>query len=201
MVKQSRRQVKKRSMRRRTAKKRVMKRRTMKGGAYQGVGKTYNRFKDGTDQILYKLNSKQYGEFIIYTLDFTDSNATFPGIPDFLIKKKYKSVFKSAFNVTQQDSIAIIDELIEKLFNGGIAGVKQRKIVLRDNNDGTVNIILLQGDQEQFNRLITRGPIYKDMFEGFLMGLGDEIMPEGDSKPVEPSRFSRFKSMFSSNNQ
>jgi hypothetical protein len=187
-------------MRRRTMKKRVMKRRTVKGGAYQGVGKTYNRFKDGTDQILYKLISEQDDEYIKYTLDFTASTATFTGIPDILIKKKYKSVFKSAFNVTQQNSIAIIDELIEKLFIGGIAGVKQRKIVLTDQKDGNVNIKLLQGDNEQFNSVIARGPIYNDMFEGFLMGLGDEIMPEGDSKPVEPSRFSRFKSMFGSNN-
>jgi hypothetical protein len=188
-------------MRRRTAKKRVMKRRPVKGGAYEGPGKIYNRFKDGTDQILYKLTSEKVDNYTKYTLDFTASNATYTAIPDIVIKKKYKSVFKSAFNVKDPNSIAKIDELIENLFIGGITnGVKRRKIVLTDQMDGNVTIQLFEGSDEKFNAVIRRGPVYTDLFEGFLMGLGDDIMPEGQSKPVEPSRFSRIRSFFGSPN-
>jgi hypothetical protein len=188
-------------MRRRTAKKRVMKRQTVKGGAYQGVGNTYNRFKDGTEQILYKLTSEKEGNYTRYILDFTASTATFTGIPDLVIKKKYKSVFTSAFNVTDQGSIANIDNLIENLFIGGITnGVKRRKIVLTDQMDGNVIIQLLEGADEKFNAVIKKDSPNNDMFDGFLRGLGDEIMLEGQSKPVKPSRFSNISSFFGSRN-
>ena len=180
MVKQSRREVKKRSMRRRTAKKRVMKRRTMKGGVYEGVGEYY-RYKE-LPQVVYELTSKDDGTGnIIYKLNFKNSTAKFTGIPDWAIKSKYKDIFKAAFKVTSNSSKVLIDDIIDKLFNNGIAGVKTRQLEITDMAENTfVTIKLFENESEIHSVSVEKGST-NVKFEEFLKSLGDEIMPKRKS--------------------
>ena len=183
MVKLSRRQVKKRSLKRRTAKKRVMKRRVMKGGLYTDFG-TYNRYNtkyvEGkeTPQIVYELTSRDDGTGnTVYNLNFKKSNATFTGIPDLAIKFKYKNIFKTAFKVTSSSSKKLIDEMIEKLFEGGIPGVKTRQLEITDMAENTfVSIKILEGESEIHSVSLEKGST-DVKFKDFLTSLGDEIMP------------------------
>lgn len=191
MVKQSRRQVKKRSLRRRTAKKRVMKRRAMKGGVYEGPGnqvignKTYNRM-DGKN-VLYELTTYSDGNGkITYTLDFTKSTADFRWTPDPIIKYKYKDIFKTAFKVTSSASKDAIDRIIDNLFHGGLASVKNRQLEITDkvgNIVGTIKLIENGKEIDSVNFEKGSGDV---KFEDFLKSLKDEIMPAPAAPVVLP---------------
>lgn len=184
MVKQSRRQVglKKRSMRRRTAKKRVMKRRTMKGGVYNDVG-TYYRFKE-LPQVLYELTSeKDINGNMTYTLKFNKSNIVSIKkfgitVPDSLIIKTYKDTFIKAFDVRDDNSKTNIEELMNKLFAGGIEGAKTRKLVISEKNgEKFVTIQLVENDGTTLLHKLVDKSDTNIKFPDFLKSLGDMIMP------------------------
>ena len=156
----------------------------MKGGLYAGFG-TYNRYKttyvEGkeTPQIVYELTSRDDGTGnTVYNLNFEKSNATFTGYPDWMIKGKYKDIFKAAFKVTSSSSKTLIDEIINKLFDGGIAGVKRRQLEVTDMAKNTfVSIKILEGGSEIHSVSFEKGST-DVKFEEFLTSLGDEIMPK-----------------------
>lgn len=181
MVKLSRRQVKKRSLRRRTAKKRVMKRRAMKGGAYNDVG-TYYRFKE-LPEVLYELTSeKDTDGNMTYTLKFNKSNIVSIKkfgitVPDSLIIKTYKDTFIKAFDVRDDISKTNIEELMNKLFAGGVEGAKTRKLVITEkNNEKFVTIQLVENDGTTLHKLVDKSDT-NIKFPDFLKSLGDMIMP------------------------
>jgi hypothetical protein len=181
MVKQSRRQVKKRSLRRRTAKKRVMKRRAMKGGVYDGDG-TYYRLKE-LPQVLYELTSeKDINGNMTFTLNFNKSNTVSIKkfgitVPDSLIIKTYKDAFIKAFDVRDDNSKTNIEQLMNKLFAGGIEGAKTRKLVISEKNgEKIVTIQLVENDGSTLHKLVDKSDA-NIKFPDFLKSLGDMIMP------------------------
>jgi hypothetical protein len=180
MVKQSRRQVKKRSLRRRTAKKRVMKRRAVKGGAYtepttDGVPAIFMRRALGSN--LYKLTSIKQGDTIRHELDFSAYNGgRFTDL--FISAGKYIDILIEGLAVTQDVDKANIKSLITKLFEGGIEKVKQRKLIITEpligNGSATIEIT-------DSNNPITNGKVIiqtpRQRFFNFLKTKKDEIMP------------------------
>lgn len=204
MVKQSRRQVKKRSLRRRTAKKRVMKRRAMKGGEYVeptelNVEANFNRKVDET--TLYKLTSKKIQEKdrqnnditkIQYTLDFSVYNGgMFMNM--FIRPGVYIDALIKGLNVKQDVDKANIEALINKLFEGGIDMVKQRKLVItepalpesgsaKQPNKMSATIEITGVNIAPNTKVIIQTPNAR--FASFLTELGDGIMP---ITPITPA--------------
>lgn len=187
MVKQSRRQVKKRSLRRRT----------VKGGAYDPANNgPYIRVEKGSP--LYKLTKTQdqYGNNI-FEMNFSKVGALASGKMfltnnDELINL-YTDVLAGAYCVGP-DSIANIALIIRKLFEGGVAGAKTRTLKITEMNEINENNFV-KFELLQNGGIIEETSIKREIpkFENFLLRLGDkimpEVMPEGQSKPGFFSRF------------
>lgn len=181
MVKQSRRQVKKRSLRSRTAKKRVMKRRTVKGGAYaeptmEGVPAIFMRRALGSN--LYKLTSIKQGNTIKHELDFSAyDGGRFTNL--FISADKYIAILIEGLAVSQDVDKENIRLLITKLFEGGIQTVKQRKLIITESLDGNGSATIEITDSN--NNPITNGKVIIQTphrtFVYFLKTKKDEIMP------------------------
>ena len=155
----------------------------MKGGVYTDVG-TYNRLQEmSSNKILYQLTSEQDQQGNMkYTLDFTKSNIDSIkkfGIKvfDWMIIKTYKDSFIKAFDVRDNNSKTNIEELMNKLFAGGIEGAKTRKLVITEKNgEKFVTIQLVENDGTTLHKLVDKSDT-NIKFPDFLKSLGDMIMP------------------------
>ena len=173
MVKQSRRQVKKRSLRRRTAKKRVM-----KGGIYSAPSKVVTfirrmpRFAGAKD--LYKLTSTLNDDgTITHELDFSfykGGSIT----NNFITANRYKEILKTDLIVKDIPQQKAIDGLIDQLFDGGISGIMQRKLVITENTQTKtgMRIKILENNQLKGEEIsIDTGK----SFVQYLLSKGDEV--------------------------
>ncbi len=181
MVKQSRREVKKRSLRRRTAKKRVMKRRTMKGGVYtapttDGEKASFIRTSSGT--TLYQLTSTKQGTTIKHELDFSKyDGGRFKSF--FITADKYIDILIEGLAVTQDVDKENIRLLITKLFEDGIETLKQRKLIITESLDDKMSAATIEIIDSKNDPITGTVKIQtpKQKFVKFLIGKGDDIMP------------------------
>jgi hypothetical protein len=153
----------------------------MKGGVYDGDG-TYYRLKE-LPQVLYELTSeKDINGNMTFTLNFNKSNTVSIKkfgitVPDSLIIKTYKDAFIKAFDVRDDNSKTNIEQLMNKLFAGGIEGAKTRKLVISEKNgEKIVTIQLVENDGSTLHKLVDKSDA-NIKFPDFLKSLGDMIMP------------------------
>jgi len=145
MVKQSRRQVKKRSMRRRTAK--------VGGGAYKGNdgvflrrerASGFGRLGFGDISILYELTVRTDENNKYYILDFTKASlGKLVGLA--AGPSKYITILKEAFKVTDETNAAVISGMINALFDGGNDKAKTRILKITkplQGGDNTIELML-----------------------------------------------------------
>lgn len=174
MVKQSRRQVKKRSLRRRTAKKRVM-----KGGIYSAPSQENNevsfirrmpKIAGGID--LYKLTSKFNDDgSITHILDFSHYKGNFV-ISKFITADRYKEILKKDLIVRDTSQQEAIDRLIDQLFDGGIPGIMKRKLVITEFLVPATKIHILENNEPKGNEIsIDTGKRFVD----YLLSKNDEV--------------------------
>jgi hypothetical protein len=181
MVKQSRRQMKKRSMRRRT----------MKGGVYDPANKgPYIRRKSilGIGSTpLYRLKidktDPQYNKFELDFSVVTGFGDTVMSRRIETVKAEYTRILSELYPGISLDNMIQIKEMIDSLFEGGIPGAKTKKLQIEENNNTReviVKLISTANNAELKQILLNR--VYPS-FELFLSKLSDDdIMPEGQSK-------------------
>ena len=143
----------------------------MVGGKFTGEQKTYVR-KTGMltgNKVLYDLTYSKTGDNNVYTLDFTTSNIG-EVISRFSTPAKYSEILKKAFSVIDGSTDAKnIDEIIQKLFEGGIENVKKRRLTITIPSH--INLTL----NEDTNQLHSTEISDSDQFGTFLRTLGDDI--------------------------
>ena len=143
----------------------------MVGGDFTGEQKTYVR-KTGImsgNKVLYDLTYSKTENDNVYTLDFTTSNIG-SVISKFSTPEKYSEILKKAFSVINGSNDAKnIDEIIQKLFEGGIDSVKKRRLTI------TIPRHIKLTLNEDTNELSSTEISDSDQFGTFLRTLGGDI--------------------------
>jgi len=178
MVKQSRREVKKRSMRRRT----------VKGGAYNLENNVFTRRESG--QALYKLVTSNESGNKVFELDFSVvdllAQAKMWATKNSTLAKTYTDVLAGAYCADIM-STAQISSIIERLFQGGVAGAKKLKLKITEMSENEFvkfDLIQIENNEVLMSKTITRT---LPTFDNFLYRLGEKIMPETPSAaPTSP---------------
>jgi len=195
MVRQSRRQVKKRSLRRRT----------VKGGAYDPNNNgPYIRRKSilgiGSTPLYRLIVLNEDGVYITFELDFS----VVTGFGDFVlsagidkVKAEYTRILSEMYPGISLDDMGNIKDIIDSLFDSGIQGAKTKKLQIKENKGSAeVVVILINAADSSKIKEITLTRVYPS-FKFFLSKLSDgeikpeEKRPEGESVP-KPGLFSRF---------
>ncbi len=181
MVKQSRRQV--------GLKKRSMRRRTVKGGAYDLKNTVFTRRESG--QALYKLVTSNEAGNKVFELDFSVVDpAAYVKMRLFTqnstLIKTYTDALAGAYCADIM-STAQISSIIERLFQGGVAGAKKLKLKITEMSENELvkfDLIQIENNEVLMSKSITRT---LPTFDNFLYRLGEKIMPEIPSAvPTSP---------------
>lgn len=182
MVKQSRRQVKKRSLRRRT----------VKGGAYDPANNgPYIRRKSilGIGSTpLYRLNVINTNEdYNTFELDFsvvTNFGSTLLSAGIEKVKAEYTRILSEMYPGISMIDLVNNKEIIDSLFMTGIPGAKTKKLqIMESKSSPEVVVSLIDTTNNSEIKKISLKRVYPS-FEFFLSKLSDaDIMPEGQSKP------------------
>ena len=176
MVKLSRKGKSRRVRPRKSLKNRSSRRQMMKGGKYYGLDPIYRRKEFGS--ILYELSLKKDGDNIVYTLDFSKASGALVNVGMKLFKrnediaKKYSDTFIGAFGITGEHEQKIRG-IIGKLFTEGVAGAKQKKLIITDkSNSIDIELINLGGVSltKELNVPTTQ------TFDKYLRGLDDDAL-------------------------
>ena len=161
---------------RRSLKKRLSRKQVLKGGKYDVTKSEHNRIKDG--RRLYQLSTTTDGPNKVYTLDFSKvggvaskflkfANFIIPG--DTLVNT-YSDAFIKAYNI-KDDQKEKVTKIITSLFATGVDGAKEKKLIITEKPDNTVDIelVLVNGGKDTIEST--------SKFEDYLNSLGDGIMP------------------------
>lgn len=177
MVKLSRKGKSRRVRPRKSLKKRSSRRQMMKGGKYYGLDPAiYKRIK--AKAVLYELSLKKDGDNIVYTLDFSKASGALVDFGMKLFRKnediatEYSNTFIGAFGITGEHEQKIRG-IIEKLFAEGVAGAKQKKLIITDKSTSIdIELINLEGVSltKELNVPTTQ------TFDKYLRGLGDDAL-------------------------
>ena len=155
-----------------------MKKRVMKGGEYSAPSKVVTfirrmpRIAGAKD--LYKLTSTlNDDDSITHELDFSFYKGGYL-TNKFITPDRYKEILKKDLIVNDIPQQKDIDDLIDQLFEGGIPGIMQRKLVIKENTQtkvGTTIHILENNDQKGNEIIINTGKSFVD----YLRTKGNEI--------------------------
>lgn len=153
-------------------------RKSLKGGLYNdNPGKFLRKsgFLSG-NKTLYELEHSQDNNNDIYTLDFTKSDVgKFLGM--FMTANKFSKVLIDGLNTSDVNDKQNITDIINKLFENGIDGVKTRKLKITESKDAdtVVDITLFDADNLEIMKIDVKGAQRK-MGE-FFKTLKDDIIP------------------------
>lgn len=165
---------------RRSLKKRSSRKQVLTGGEYQKDIKEYERL-NMVKSPLYKLTINDTdANNKIYTLDFSKVGIIASGllkvVTNSFIVKKYANTFIGAFGIDDEGDKRKINDVLTQLFATGVAGAKQKKLVISESpTDVAVDLTDLGGKS-----LLTEPTNIKKgspSFEKFLMTLDDALIP------------------------
>jgi hypothetical protein len=129
----------------------------MKGGAFDPAKPgTYVRQFGAFKQRLYKLIYSQDDTNNTYTLDFTQAGFTTGILAPFLTSDKYIEMLTNGLKVSSAEDKHLIKYIITNLFDGGLDGVKSRKLELTQPiSGGDIRIRVLDSSGSLFGDPVT----------------------------------------------